>query len=108
MSHLCFQQEKRRHNRHIRGFINLWGSPGDKELFAGITNQDPPTLIIHGDQDLTVPYQNSEMLAEGLKKAGVYCELHPFEGAGHTPTDQMDRIIALVESFLARPEVSHP
>ncbi len=107
-SHLCFQQEKRRHNRHIRGFINLWGSPGDKELFAGITKQDPPTLIIHGDQDLTVPYENSEMLAEGLKKAGVYFELHPFEGAGHTPIDQMDRIIALVESFLARPEVGRP
>lgn len=105
LNNLCFRKEKEKHNRKIKAFINLWGSPENEELFADIKKSDPPTLIIHGDQDQIVPFQNSVILSEGLKNAGVYYELHAFPGAGHTPIDQMDKITALITAFLNRPEI---
>lgn len=100
LTNLCFQTNKQKHNRKIKAFINLWGSPDNEELFAGIRKQDPPTLIIHGDNDQVVPFQNSEKLSAGLNNAGIYNELHPFPGAGHTPIDQMEKIIQLITDFL--------
>src|SRR5579884_2864689 len=42
-----------------------------------------PFLILHGDKDNTVPYGQSEMLTEALRKAGVEVTLKKVEGAGH-------------------------
>src|SRR5271168_2289474 len=47
-----------------------------------VTTDDPPTLIIHGDKDPLVPLQQSEMIVEKLKKAGVETELVMKPGAG--------------------------
>ena len=38
---------------------------------------------MHGDQDLEVPFQQSELLADALKKAGVDVTFVPMKGAGH-------------------------
>jgi acetyl esterase/lipase len=48
-----------------------------------VSSDDPPTLIIHGDQDRLVPLQQSELLIEKLKKAGVETKLVVKKGAGH-------------------------
>ena len=48
-----------------------------------VTADDPPTLIIHGDQDRLVPLQQSELIIEKLKKAGVESKLIVKKGAGH-------------------------
>jgi acetyl esterase/lipase len=48
-----------------------------------VTADDPPTLIIHGDADTLVPLQQSELVAEKLKKAGVETTLVIKKGAGH-------------------------
>jgi acetyl esterase/lipase len=48
-----------------------------------VTPDDPPTLIIHGDQDPLVPLQQSERIVEQFKKAGVETELVVKKGAGH-------------------------
>jgi acetyl esterase/lipase len=48
-----------------------------------VTPDDPPTLIIHGDHDQLVPLQQSELIVEKLKKAGVETELVVKQGAGH-------------------------
>jgi len=42
-----------------------------------------PFLILHGDKDNTVPYGQSELLAEALHRAGVEVTLKKLEGAGH-------------------------
>jgi acetyl esterase/lipase len=47
------------------------------------SSDDPPTLIIHGDQDRLVPLQQSELIVEKLKKAGVETNLVVKKGAGH-------------------------
>jgi acetyl esterase/lipase len=48
-----------------------------------VSPDDPPTLIIHGDQDRLVPLQQSERIVEKLKKAGVETNLVIKKGAGH-------------------------
>ena len=48
-----------------------------------VSPDDPPTLIIHGDQDRLVPLQQSELIVDKLKKAGVETNLVVKKGAGH-------------------------
>jgi len=48
-----------------------------------VTKDDPPILIMHGDQDPTVPIDQSQRFYEALKKAGVDATLHIVKGAGH-------------------------
>lgn len=43
----------------------------------------PATLLFHSYQDEIVPYQQSGLLAESLRKRGVEAELHLFYGASH-------------------------
>lgn len=45
---------------------------------------DPPMLLIAGDQDKTVPYQQTLDMAERLKGAGVRYELLVLPGVGHS------------------------
>jgi len=48
-----------------------------------ISKDDPPFLIAHGLADRTVPYNQSELLHQALKKSGVSSELVLVPGAGH-------------------------
>jgi acetyl esterase/lipase len=48
-----------------------------------VTPDDPPTFIIHGDQDQLVPLQQSERIVEKLKQAGIEAKLDIKKGAGH-------------------------
>lgn len=43
----------------------------------------PPFLIMHGDRDRIVPFNQSELLYAALKKAGVDVTFVPVKGAGH-------------------------
>jgi acetyl esterase/lipase len=48
-----------------------------------VSKDDPPFLIVHGDQDPTVPINQSQLLFEALKKTGVSAHFHTIHGAGH-------------------------
>ncbi len=43
----------------------------------------PPTLILHGKADTTVPYASVVAFASEMKKAGRPCKLVGYEGASH-------------------------
>jgi acetyl esterase/lipase len=43
----------------------------------------PPTLICHGTQDRTVPFENVERFTKSMEEAGNQCILVPFEGKDH-------------------------
>lgn len=43
----------------------------------------PPFLLIHGNKDPQVPYNQSVRMCEKLKAAGGRCELYTVEGGGH-------------------------
>jgi acetyl esterase/lipase len=65
-----------------------------------ITKDDPPFLIMHGDQDMIVPVNQSELLYEALKKTGVTVTYEPVKGAGHG-FSSVD-IFKKVEAFLSK------
>ncbi|MET8094344.1 alpha/beta hydrolase [Micromonospora sp. NPDC005220] len=48
-----------------------------------VTEQAPPMLLIHGEQDLIVPAGQSEELAAALNAAGAEVELSVVRGADH-------------------------
>jgi len=48
-----------------------------------ITKDDPPFLIVHGNKDPLVPHNQSEILLDALKKAGVEASLYTVQGGGH-------------------------
>lgn len=47
------------------------------------TADDPPTLIIHGDQDRLVLLSHGQLMYDALLEAGATSELIVVEGAGH-------------------------
>ncbi len=80
-----------RHAKEDSPEARLLGGPPLKMIRAAnqanpityVDADDPPFLIIHGSQDRTVPPNQSRLLHEALKKAGVSSQLHIIEGAGH-------------------------
>jgi len=66
-----------------------------------VTKDDPPFLIVHGDKDLTVPHNQSELLYEALKKAGVKVRFHTVKGGGHGGFKSPD-VDKMVDDFFDR------
>jgi acetyl esterase/lipase len=62
----------------------------------------PPTLMIHGDADPTVPYQHSVKLHEALDKAGIPNRLFTVPGGhhGNFTADQNAQVYAAIWQFL--------
>ncbi len=48
-----------------------------------VTKDDPPFLIVHGDKDPLVPHNQSALLHEALKNAGVEATFYTVAGGGH-------------------------
>ncbi|MEO0447135.1 MAG: alpha/beta fold hydrolase [Verrucomicrobiota bacterium] len=65
-----------------------------------VSEDDAPTLIVHGTKDPLVPFPQSLQLDERLDDAGVSSTLITVEGAGHG-RGFPPRIQALIETFLA-------
>jgi acetyl esterase/lipase len=66
-------------------------SPEYKAAWAGspinyVSKDDSPTLLVHGDADRTVPFNQSEMMEAALRKVGVPVTLIRIEGGDHGPT----------------------
>ncbi len=73
-----------------------------------ITPDDPPFLILHGDQDGTVPVEQAAILDERLKAAGVPSQLVIVQGGDHglnplpgkTAVPSHDEITQIIVEFL--------
>jgi acetyl esterase/lipase len=74
---------------HAGSRNNLLGKNPSPELVAllsnelQVTKETPPCFIFHGDEDTTVPVENSLDFAAALRRAGVPFELHVYEKGKH-------------------------
>jgi dipeptidyl aminopeptidase/acylaminoacyl peptidase len=48
-----------------------------------VTQQTPPTFLMHTDEDTVVPPENSVLFYMALRKAKVPAELHIFQKGPH-------------------------
>ena len=48
-----------------------------------VSSDDPPTLLVHGDNDTLVPISHSERIYAALKEHKVKTKFITIEGAGH-------------------------
>jgi acetyl esterase/lipase len=68
-----------------------------------VTTDDPPFLIVHGDQDLNVPHHQSELLYAALLKAGVEATFHTVKGGAHGgPAFEAPEVQGWVVQFIDR------
>jgi len=65
-----------------------------------ITEDTPPFLIMHGDQDDYVPYNQSELLFEALQQKGLNPIMYRVAGAGHGTGFGEDQL-TIVQRFFA-------
>lgn len=66
-----------------------------------VSADDPPFLIMHGDQDRNVPLRQSKLLYDALKEAGVDATFVTIPGAGHG-FGQTPGIMGTVEEFFGK------
>ena len=79
-----------------------------------VTKDYSPTMLLHGDQDTDVPYQQSVHMAEELKRQRVRHELIPMQGRGHgfdggrdamkdpVIAKTFDRVVAFLDEHVKR------
>ncbi|BCX48222.1 lipase [Haloferula helveola] len=68
-----------------------------------VGDHTPPTLILHGKKDTTVPYASVEAFETAMKKAGRPCQLVGYEGQGHgffNRGESFDETLAEADKFL--------
>lgn len=76
-----------------------------------VSADDAPTLIYHGDADPIVPLQQSQLMIEKLKDAGISTRLVVKPGAGHGWLTMLQDINAFADWFdthLSSPKPSEP
>jgi len=56
-----------------------------------VDSTHPPTLLLHGDRDTDVPYEQSVLMTSAFRAAGVSHELITIDGGGHGFDSELDR-----------------
>ncbi len=67
-----------------------------------VSKDDPAFLIVHGDKDPVVPLNQSQLLYDALKRAGVSVHFHTIKGAGHGQGFGGPEIEPMVAAFFDR------
>jgi carboxymethylenebutenolidase len=86
--------------RRVRAIVEVSGGLASPYV-PQATATFPPTLILHGDQDIVVPVSEARALDELLTRLGISHEIQLLSGEGHwfSPGAQL-RILQHVASFL--------
>lgn len=65
----------------VRVVMDLWGGMyGDEDE---VDTGEPPVFIVHGEDDIVVPFSLSEDLVDELQQENVPFEFYPIEGEEH-------------------------
>ncbi|MGZ0656050.1 alpha/beta hydrolase [Coraliomargarita sp. W4R53] len=74
---------------HLGSRDNLLGTDADPKLIEqlslenAVTEQSPPTLLVHTNEDTAVPPENSILFYQALRKNNIPAELHIYEKEDH-------------------------
>jgi acetyl esterase/lipase len=69
-----------------------WQQYRDASPVHGVTADDAPVLLIHGDKDPAVPLEHSQKMEAALEAAGVATKLVRVPGAGHRMTPNPENV----------------
>ena len=72
-----------RREEPVAGIIGFSGRLLVPDLLATEAKVKPPVLLLHGDQDPMVPFQDMQLAGEALEKAGFTVYGHVMKGTGH-------------------------
>ena len=76
-----------RKNEKIAGVIGIAGMLMQPELLEKEAVQKPPILLVHGDEDDVVPYEELNIAADTFVKANFEVYTLTSKGAGHSITE---------------------
>ena len=62
----------------------------------------PPFLLVHGDKDPVVPYEQSEAMAETLARHAVHTELMRVRGPEHERSFSSPELLKKIADFIGR------
>ena len=65
-----------------------------------VTKTDPPMLLMHGELDQAVPFNQSELLYAALREAGVTSTLYKVKQGDHGFRDSLDSMDTLITMAL--------
>jgi len=90
-----------RKNEKIAGVIGIAGMLMQPELLEKEAVQKPPILLVHGDEDDVVPYEELNIAADTLVKANFEVYMLTSKGAGHSITeDGLRAAIQFIKNIL--------
>lgn len=72
-----------RRDEAVAGIVGFSGRLLSPDLLATEAKVKPPVLLLHGDQDPMVPFQDMTLAGEALEKAGFAVYGHVMKGTGH-------------------------
>ncbi|WP_112309423.1 alpha/beta hydrolase [Pseudogemmobacter bohemicus] len=72
-----------RRSQPVAGIVAISGRLLAPELLAGEAKVKPPVLLIHGDQDPVVPFEDMALAGDALVSAGFGTYAHVMKGTGH-------------------------
>lgn len=65
-------------------------------------NDYPPMLLLHGDKDMLISYEQSKKLHERLKELGYQPEFVTVEGADHESNFWSKEVLELIFEFIGQ------
>lgn len=81
-----------------------WAFAGKHSPISYFESDAPPLLMIHGDIDRVVPYQQSVLLQAKADSLGIVNEIHKLEGSDHgfigATATQRDSVQKWIEDFV--------
>ncbi|WP_292978039.1 alpha/beta hydrolase, partial [Paracoccus sp. UBA5162] len=72
-----------RRDAEVAGIVGFSGRLLVPEMLEDEARVKPPVLLIHGDQDPMVPFQDMGLAGDALQAAGFEVFAHVMEGTGH-------------------------
>ncbi|MEK9970638.1 MAG: prolyl oligopeptidase family serine peptidase [Ferrovibrio sp.] len=88
----------------VQAVVNVVGAMPSEVQRRGV-HRMPPTLVLHGDKDATVPVRRAYELASLLDELGAEHEVKIYKGQGHTfrgeaKEDSINRTVEFFERYL--------